>query len=160
LKVGVAVRVRFSIILLLFGALSVAAEEAAKPAKRVSQDSDESLGPVVTLQFDYASSSIEPLRDGTYSTRLHCSNPKQVIPVKFAEAGLAYMKNATNRPRVRASGSGGKFAIGGRNAYAVYGRPYTVHRRNADGASATETTYWLVGTQKIAKLGGFTYYQW
>jgi hypothetical protein len=160
LKVGNAVRVRLLTIVLVFGALSVAAEAAAEPVKRVPQESDESLGTVVMLRFDYASSSFKPRSDGTYSARLHCSNPNQVIFVKFPEAGLAYMRSTTHRLRAKASGCGGAFAFGGGpNAYAVYARPYAVHRRDADGAAVTETAYLLVGTRKIDKLD-WTYYQW
>lgn len=133
------------------------AKSSANPAGSVS---DDSLGPVVMLQFDRAS-NIRRLPDGTYSARLHGSGGKEVIVVRFTEDGLAYVQNAANlRPARISRKQRGTVVAGGGNAFALYGRLYTVHPRDLRDPSGRETTYWLVGRLKIMRMGNFATYQW
>ena len=158
--------VRILSALVLCGVCCATAEEAnaaqrtAASTKAAPPISEETLGPVVLLSFSYASNISKPLSDGTYTARLHSSVSNQLIQVRFSEEGLAYMRTATRRPQVAASGTGGAVVAGGAYTYCVYGRPYTLPRHDAKKSSVPETAYWLVGQQKIIHMGGSVFYRW
>jgi hypothetical protein len=139
-----------------------AAEKAAKRAKAAAPSTDESLNPVVKLNFRYAY-GIGQLPDGTYSAFLLKSEDNQVIRVRFPAAGATYMNSAT---RVHRSGSvgwgwGQSFTVGGTAIpYSVYGQLSTFHRQDVYGTDITERAYWLVGDQIVNPRPGVSYYEW
>ena len=160
--------VRLLIVGLLVGAFSVGAEETntgrrttlrsdrtAKKTVSAAQSPDGIAGPVVLLQFAYASKP-KRLSDGTYSARLFTAERDQVILAKFSEEGLAQMSTAVKPPRANFARSR---RVRGNN-HSVYAMACSVPASAKHATSRVETNFWLLGSRQIHRLGGTTYYQW
>lgn len=127
-----------------------AAEAAAvKQASEVAAKSDhvdfaESLGPVVTLKFAYAS-DIAALSNGTSTAKIFDADSNRTIFVKIPSAGLPYMRSATRSCPVSTTDAfyGDSEAGPARNCYSVYAQSYTsdLHK----GPTFDKTAYWLIG---------------
>ncbi len=119
-------------------------QPAEAAAKKTAGDFGQSLGPVVTLKFAYAS-DIKALPDGTSTANIFDADSNREIFVKIPSAGLPYMRNATQTCPVSTTDSyyGESADAPQRNCYSVYGRSYTTDRHK--GAEFDKTAYWLVG---------------